>query len=800
MPSPTSWSSIVSVSLTGSQTIDALLAGAKWAGSTITYSFPGIGSSWSTNTTTGYGPSNGGKEPWSTSFTPLSGPGAGDDQVYFKGALQSWANVANLQFSQVPDTSTIVGDIRAAYTYQNDHANDQAWAYLPADAPSAGDIWFNVIGSSAIDYWTPGGRSYFAVLHELGHVLGLKHPFEDPTILPPSLDSESYTIMSYAAQPGVSDTQFSFNPTTPMLLDIAAVQHLYGANYSYHSGNDTYSYSDSEPYHETIWDAGGADAIQYTGSRNATIDLREGNGSKIGTPVYVKDTSNATLYQADNVWIAYGAIVENAVGGSGNDRLTGNAGNNALDGSAGADMMTGGAGNDSYVVDNAGDVATENAAEGTDTLQSSIPYTLVANVENLTLTGSGSIDGNGNALDNLIAGNSANNGLNGGAGNDTARFGGRSSDYFLATYGTSLVVIPNTESARLLDGMDSLSNIELLSFAGDGSTKSASAVDNKVFGLKYIASYPDLIAAFGSSEDRGIAHYVNHGWSEGRSATFDGLKYIASYPDLIAAFGANAESGAAHYIQHGLYEGRGASFDALKYTASYGDLINAFGTNTTAAETHYITNGYAEGRTASFDALKYTASYGDLINAFGTNATAATTHYIGNGYAEGRTATFDGQSYVAANLDLLSAFGLDPVAGARHYIQHGYREGRETSLSSMLRGGAGDDVLTGTPGKDMLDGGAGHDTLSGGAGQDILVLRAGDGGATLQLADLITDFQDGTDRLGLAGVLTYANLNIQQGGDTHAADTIISSGSGEFLAILNNLLATSLDSQDFVHL
>ena len=78
--------------------------------------------------------------------------------------------------------------------------------------------------------------------------------------------------------------------------------------------------------------------------------------------------------------------------------------------------MIGGIGNDTYVVDNAGDVVTENANEGTDTVQSAVTYTLGANVENLTLTGAAAINGTGNALDNVLTGNSANNVLTGGAG------------------------------------------------------------------------------------------------------------------------------------------------------------------------------------------------------------------------------------------------------------------------------------------------------------------------------------------------------------------------------------------------
>ncbi len=112
-----------------------------------------------------------------------------------------------------------------------------------------------------------------------------------------------------------------------------------------------------------------------------------------------------------------GAI--NATGNTLNNTLTGNSGNNVLDGGAGNDAMAGGAGNDTYVVDAAGDTVTEAANAGTDTVQAGISYTLGANVENLTLTGTEAINATGNTLNNTLIGNSADNVLSGGAGNDT---------------------------------------------------------------------------------------------------------------------------------------------------------------------------------------------------------------------------------------------------------------------------------------------------------------------------------------------------------------------------------------------
>ena len=120
--------------------------------------------------------------------------------------------------------------------------------------------------------------------------------------------------------------------------------------------------------------------------------------------------------------------IENLVGSNFNDDLTGNAGHNVLTGRAGndilrgwsgADTMIGGLGNDTYLVENVGDIVTENLNQGTDTVSSRLTYTLPANVEKLILTGTSAINGTGNGLANVITGNSAVNRLNGGSGNDT---------------------------------------------------------------------------------------------------------------------------------------------------------------------------------------------------------------------------------------------------------------------------------------------------------------------------------------------------------------------------------------------
>jgi Ca2+-binding RTX toxin-like protein len=170
-----------------------------------------------------------------------------------------------------------------------------------------------------------------------------------------------------------------------------------------------------------ITGGGGDDRLDAVGG-NDTV-----NGG-LGADMLLGGIGNDKLFGGDGADLAYGGAGNDSVSGDagddqlfgqdGYDTLNGGLGNDRLDGGANNDKMLGGAGDDSYVVNATADLVTELLGEGTDWVTSSVTHTLGANVENLTLSGSGAINGTGNALGNLIVGNGAANTLNGGAGND----------------------------------------------------------------------------------------------------------------------------------------------------------------------------------------------------------------------------------------------------------------------------------------------------------------------------------------------------------------------------------------------
>ena len=147
--------------------------------------------------------------------------------------------------------------------------------------------------------------------------------------------------------------------------------------------------------------------------------------------------------------VGYNAA-DSLFGGDGNDSLSGLGGNDYLEGGTGNDTMSGGTGHDTYVVDSAGDVVSEDANEGTDTVNAFVNYTLGANVENLNLIYGEATSGTGNDLDNVIQGKvtainytlsglGGNDYLEGGTGNDTMD-GGTGNDSLDGWMGTDLLL------------------------------------------------------------------------------------------------------------------------------------------------------------------------------------------------------------------------------------------------------------------------------------------------------------------------------------------------------------------------
>ena len=284
-------------------------------------------------------------------------------------------------------TGSGTGNIRVANT------SDQStgYSFYPANTDYGGDAW---MGSSIQDP-VQGNYDWNNTLHELGHALGLKHGQDTGgpanAALPTAYDSLEYTLMTYRSYVGAPLTGYKNGewdyPQTYMMIDIAALQYMYGADFKANAGKTVYSWSpDSsetlvngavgiEPggtkIFATIWDGDGAhdtyDLSKYTDgveidlrpgeastfSTNQLADLGMFSGDGAGAHLAAGNIFNALLYNKDKR-----SLIEDAIGGTGDDTITGNQGKNWLKGGLGDDTLKGNGGKDTFFFKTGWDVDT----------------------------------------------------------------------------------------------------------------------------------------------------------------------------------------------------------------------------------------------------------------------------------------------------------------------------------------------------------------------------------------------------------------------------------------------------------
>lgn len=474
------------------------------------------------------------------------------------------------------------------------------------------------------------------------------------------------------------------------------------------------------------------------------------------------DVENLTLTST-------GAI--NATGNAMANVLTGNSGANVLDGGTGADTMSGAGGNDTYVVDNAGDTVSEAASAGTDAVQAWLTYALTANVENLTLMGTGNIDATGNDLANVLTGNSGTNVLSGGLGDDTYVIDNAVDTVLeLEAQGTDLVqaavnytLTANTENLTLtgtsgLSGTgNELNNVltgntganTLTGGAGNDTLNGGTGADSMTGGTG------DDIYVIDNAGDQ-----VFEASGEGIDLVQSTLTYtLGNYVENLTLTG-SAVGGTGNALDN-ILTGN-SSANTLNGGAGNDTLNGGTGadgmTGGTGDDLYYVDN-------ASDTTVELA---GEGVDSVSSSIARTLASYVEILFISG-SSNLNGTGNTLANL-LRGNTGINTLTGAggTDILEGG--SGNDILVNSagntLLNGGIGTDTLTGATGNDLFIGGVGNDALTTDSGADIIVFNKGDGQDTVAVSTT-------TDNTVSIGKAVYADLLFQKSGN----DLILSVGA-----------------------
>ncbi|MBI5790411.1 MAG: DUF4347 domain-containing protein [Rhodocyclales bacterium] len=494
---------------------------------------------------------------------------------------------------------------------------------------------------------------------------------------------------------------------------------------------------------DTLVGGAGDDTYVMDATGDSIVELADGGSDTAETATSMTNVVNTVTVKtllANNVenllLTGSGNIAGN--GNSLDNLITGNSGNNELDGQAGADTLVGGTGNDTYIVDNVGDVVTETAGGGTDTVKTTLAdFHLPGDVENLELTGTTSLDATGNEMNNVITGNTLNNLIDGGAGNDTMR-GGKGDDTYIVDslldkveesfgQGTDTAIVrvsgyvlptnveylqmenddPVLRLAPLLGKGNNLSNI-IVGNAGDNTLDGGLNDDIMIGGpgndVYKVDNANDLIieeADYQDSEGNWIYGGIDRVES---TISFDLASNVEDLTlqniDNITLLGNGDNAATGNELANVLIGNDGNNL--LDGRGGNDNMSGGKGNDTYVVEQEgdVVTEVSGEGT----DLVRSTLSTYTLVDNFenltldvnfdGTTLLAKGITGYGNAAANvitgnGAIADFDGSNLL---------YGLDG--------------------NDSLYGGGGNDSLYGGNDNDSLDGGAGADSMAGGAGND----------------------------------------------------------------------------------
>ncbi|BCH28243.1 hypothetical protein MesoLjLc_01730 [Mesorhizobium sp. L-8-10] len=488
-----------------------------------------------------------------------------------------------------------------------------------------------------------------------------------------------------------------------------------------------------------------------------------------GADLVISSVSYTLGSNLENLTLSGSALA--GVGNTLNNVITGNALANTLNGGTGADRLVGGAGNDTYVTDG-GDTIVESANAGTDTVRSSVNYTLGANLENLTLIGSALV-GVGNTLNNVITGNALANTLNGGTGADRL-VGGAGNDTYGTDGGDTIVEAANagTDTVRSSVNYTLGANLENLTLIGSALVGVGNTLNNVITGNALANTLNGGTGADRLVGGAGNDTYVTDGGDtivESASAGTDTVRSSVNY-----TLGANLENltliGSAlvgvgntlnnvitgNALANTLNGGTGA--DRLvggagndTYVTDGGDTIvesASAGTDTVRSSVNYSLGANLENLTLTGSAL---VGVGNTLNNVITGNALANTLNGGTGADRLVGGAGNDTYYVDNARDVVvevAGQGTDRVISSVNHTLATYVENLTLTGSAVWgTGNTLNNVVVGTAGNNVLSGGWGNDTLTGGAGSDTFLFNTSLNRTTN--VDRITDFNVAADTIRL---------------------------------------------------